>query len=252
LHSLIIDVFYFSHLLVLGISNQAKSKLLKENGSKNSKKVNDILKRLTSYTNQKSVTIDESKSKTKLNSSTDSSGDSNNSESESDGEVDDDTQHQGHESSDISENEEDDINDEDDEDDLSDVKPAPVQQIRQYQINCIKSLDSTDTCDSDDSDSLFSIIRHKPKQQPTTSNLVSTIATDTQEPTKKHFKKKQRVKNNENKFESSEYESDDELKLPAKRIKIEKQLSRGKSSLCFFNLEIYLIDRFCVVPSLNL
>ena len=64
-----------------------------ETGNKNSKKVTEILKRLTSYTNQKQTASpmqDDKASRGKTNSSTDSSNESNSSSSDNDDDMDDD------------------------------------------------------------------------------------------------------------------------------------------------------------------
>jgi hypothetical protein len=192
--------------LKTGVGDDVRERLnskkqFNENGNKNSKKVNEILKRLTSYTNQKtsSTLVGEDKStRTKKNSSTDSSNESNSSSSECD---------EDYDSPDVP------------------IDKTPTVVKRTYQVNCIKSLDSTDTCDTDDSDSMFSIIRHQPK-----STLQTQFSTEDLQPIKKSSKKLKKSRcfmnydyENENDQSVSDQSTDDELKLPAKRIKLNEK-----------------------------
>jgi hypothetical protein len=218
-----------SFLDILGVGDHIREQLSSNTTggkggkeSKNSKKVNEILKRLSSYTNQNPVSA-----KPKANSDSSASSASNSGESSDD----DDETNEGKSTTQVVKNNnnntkknrtvnesyeefesEDDEEDDDDDDEEDDEYYEPVKPVEVKPIEIKVKND-----DSDDSDSLFSIVR----------TSVSLCCTSTTTLKKKFRKKKKKIlhkscENEQNIPENVNTDDNNDDVVPAKRIKLEE------------------------------
>ena len=252
-----------SFLDILGVGDHIREQLNtnKSKESKNSKKVNEILKRLSSYTNQNPVNAKQQQNKngsdSSASNSASNSGDSSSDEDESSNsnttkrtkkniqndksekEVDDEEDEEADDGVDYDDQEE----EEDDDDCEEEDSEGETEEDEQQQQNESKPVEiKIKNNDSDDSDSLFSIVR----TSVSLCNANQTIL-------KKKFRKKRKkilieksvsceneqnlmpeaIKMEEEKIARKEADIDDDvIVLPAaKRIKIEEKVPINKEEL---------------------
>ena len=217
-----------SFLDILGVGDHIREQL-SNNKSKNSKKVNEILKRLSSYTNQNPTNtkqqVKQHNTDSSGGSSASNSGESSSDEDENGGKektVKNNSKkscnYQTSESAedDIDGEEEDDEED-DDEEEEEESEEEIYEPIKQVETKPIELKVKND--DSDDSDSLFSIVR-------TSVNLCSKNQTIIKKKLRKKKKKviKSTCDNEQNIPDDVNIENNncDDNIVPAKRIKLEE------------------------------